>query len=114
MKNIQINDGMYEIIDLSEDLISLIDRFSDEIYIPENNKHTEIVLEIIDKLDLIMKAVASSFPDTHKYIINHISLKLPNLLYAFENGDTLLISDILYYEIKPLLRRLIKNSKYEE
>lgn len=91
-------------------LIEIIDNFSVIIYETENNESYRLLINIIDKLDLIV-GVKSTFilENKFKIYIHELKNKLPDLLDAFENNDNVLISDILKYEIKPLLENIYTN-----
>lgn len=107
MEKIPINNYIATVNDMSSCLIQLINEYSIIIYKLEKEKSTEILLDIINRLDSIIKMLTyENISNNYKLILQQIPLKLPILLNAFENDDTLLISDILIYEIKPLLMRL--------
>jgi hypothetical protein len=105
MDKILMNENNNRII---TDLIELIDKFSVLIYERENNESYGLLINIIDKIDLIV-GVKSTFILENKFKIDIYELtnRLPDLLDAFENNDNVLISDILKYEIKPLLEKFI-------
>lgn len=89
-------------------LIELIDDFSVIIYKIKSNELHKLLINIIDKLDSIIILKSSSIVENKfKIYINELENKLPILLDAFENNDNVLISDILNYEIKPLLENII-------
>lgn len=94
--------------DIITTLIELIDNFSIMIYERENNEVYRLVINIIDKLDSIVGAKSTFILENKvKIYINELTAKFPELLDAFENNDNILISDILKYEIKPILKELI-------
>ncbi|GEA29292.1 hypothetical protein [Clostridium diolis] len=94
--------------DIITNLIELIEEFSAIIYKLENSETYKLLMNIIDKLDLIinLKSICVLEND-FKIHIDKLKSKLPELLEAFENNDKILISDILKYDIKPLLERII-------
>lgn len=107
MGEIPTEDYIVAVNDMSSCLLQLINEYSIIIYKLEKEKSTKILLDIIDRLDSIIKMVTyKSLSNSYKRTLQQIPLKFPILLNAFENSDTLLISDILNYEIKPLLEKL--------
>lgn len=91
-------------------LIELIDNFSVIIYEKTNNESYKLLINIIDILDSIVGVKATFILENKfKIYIRELTNKLPDLLDAFENNDNVLISDILKYEIKPLLERIEEN-----
>lgn len=107
MDKVEINDYMLQVNDISFCLIQLIKEYSNVIYKLKKEKSSKILLDIINRLDVITKLVTcEGLVDKYRRILKQIPLKLPILLNAFENSDALLISDILNYEIKPLLVKL--------
>lgn len=94
--------------DIIANLIKAIENFSISIFERDDNKSFTILMEMIDKLDSIIsgESVFRLENKTNLYI-NELAAKFPYLLDGFENGDNLLISDILTYEIKPILKKLI-------
>lgn len=106
MGEILANDYIVTVNDMSFCLLRLINEYSIIIYKLNKEKSTEILLNIIDRLDSIIKMISyEELLNNYKNILQQIQLKLPILLNAFENSDTLLISDILNYEIKPILEQ---------
>lgn len=63
-------------------------------------KANEDLVLIIDGLDWLMKAITLT-QDVHKEVIDLSDVKaaLPELLEGIENSDSILIADILQYEI---------------
>lgn len=92
------------------ELMELIDTFSVMIYRKRNNEPYNLLIKIIDKLDLIIGEKSNlQMNSSNKIYIQNLTGKLPYLLDAFENNDNVLISDILKYEIKPILEKLNKD-----
>lgn len=91
---------------LIANLIELIDKFSVVIYQTERNESAELLIEIIDKLDSIV-GLKSNFilENNFKTYMKELTNILPVLLDAFENSDNVLMSDVLNYEIKPVLEK---------
>lgn len=107
MDKILMNQTNYNII---SNLIGLIDKFSVIIYERDNNEVGRLLINIIDKLDSIIGVKPILIVENNfKIYINELKDKLPELLDAFQNNDNVLISDILNYEIKPLLEKLAPN-----
>ena len=91
-------------------LIELIDNFSVTIYQSENNELSGLLIDIIDKLDSIVGVKSTLILENKfKIYIQELTNKFPDFLDAFENNDNVLISDILKYEIKPLLENIYTN-----
>ena len=87
------------------ELIELINSFSTAIYKDQNNEYPQLLINIIDKLDLLVGVKSTlDIKNSHLQGLKH---KLPDLLEAFENKDKVLMSDILIFEIKPLLDKLL-------
>ncbi|WP_333859921.1 hypothetical protein [Clostridium sp.] len=99
------NEKYNEII---TNLIELIEDFSIAIYKREKDESYKLLIDIIDKLDIVINMKSKSILESKVNCIDKLSNKLPILLEAFENGDDVLISDILNYEIKPILKKLLK------
>lgn len=90
-------------------LIQDIDEFAIVIYENENNEGYKLLVNIIDKLDLIISLKSTIVLEKEfKIYIYELTNRIPELLEAFENNDNVLVSDILKYEIKPVLENLIK------
>ena len=107
MNKIMINETNYNII---SNLIGLIDKLSVIIYERDNDEVFRLLINIIDRLDSIIGVKSILIlEENFKTYINELNNKLPDLLSAFENNDNVLISDILNYEIKPLLEKLAPN-----
>lgn len=86
-------------------LIELIEKFSLIIYQSGNNESYGLLIKIIDILDSIVGEKSSLILEKKFEIyIKKLTDKFPDLLDAFENNDNVLISDILKYEIKPILK----------
>ena len=49
--------------------------------------------------------IGSKEKDINQEVLNIV---LSNAMIAIENGDTILLSDILYFDLKPLLERICK------
>lgn len=102
-----INENDYNIIC---NLIELIDSFSISIYQKEKNEVDRLLISIIDKLDSIIGIKSTLVLEQKlKIHIDEVMNKVPGLLDAYENNDNLLISDILTYEIKPVLEKLTQS-----
>lgn len=99
------NEKYSEII---TNLVELIDSFSISIYKREKDGSYKLLIDIIDKLDVAINMKSKIILECKANYIDKLSNKLPILLEAFENGDDVLISDILNYEIKPILKKLLK------
>lgn len=111
MDKILMNERNNEII---TKLIELIDNFSFMIYERENNESYRLLINIIDKLDSIIGIKSTLILETKfKVYIHELTNKLPYLLDAFENKDNILMSDILKYEIRPLLEKSLDKQIYE-
>lgn len=104
MDKILINKDKNDIISI---LIDYIDNFSVIIYEKKNSESYQMLIKIIDKLELIISDKSTlELENNFKIYIKELTDKLPDLLEAFENNDNVLISDILKYEIKPLLEEI--------
>ena len=90
-------------------LVEFINEFSVIIYERNNNEAYRLLIIIIDKIDSIV-GVKSALVLEHNFriYIDQLTSQLPGLLEAFENNDNVLISDILKYEIKPILEKFSK------
>ena len=88
-------------------LIELIEKFSVIIYKTDKKESCDLLINIIDKLDSLVGVKSTLILENNfKVYIFELTNKLPSLLDAFENNDYVLMSDILNYEIKPVLEKL--------
>lgn len=101
---ILVNETKKEIEKYIPKMIKGIDVFINKIMLNEENEAKKILSNIFEGLEWITQAIGL----TNNFIQGDMRErdlleKLPLLIDAYENKDMTLVSDILDYEIKPLL-----------
>ena len=91
-----------------EKMIEGIGSFNSYMLNNEPSKALELWPNILEGLEWIVQAVSLTKPIQEKDMnVEELIEILPDLLDAYENGDMILVSDILDYEIKPVLQKWV-------
>lgn len=83
-----------------------------ELFYQQKNKKGYIKFE--ETLNLLSSILNSVINEKHidlMVVIDELNTKLAEAMEALEEGDTILLADILKYEICPILMILYQNSK---
>lgn len=87
-------------------LIDGIDACSNNLQINKNDEGIKLLGEIIDGLDWLLNALRlTKAAQKNSVDTTEIEEQIRILLEAMENGDIILVSDLLQYEIKPILEK---------
>lgn len=83
-----------------------LDICSKNLQVNKNDEGIKLLGKIIDGLDWLLNALRLT-KTVQKNIISTIEIEeqIRVLLDALENGDIILVSDLLQYEIKPILEK---------
>ncbi|MGV8982698.1 hypothetical protein [Clostridium sp.] len=108
------SDLMMETLDTAygylDKVIDSFGLFSNLIIEGETGKAANVFIQIIDAFEWIADAFSrTALIHNNAIETQELNDKLPELLEAFENNDYVLMSDILNYEIKPVLEKLDHN-----
>lgn len=103
-----VNETSREIEEYIPKMIDGIDIFIKKIMSGEEAEANSVLSNIFEGLEWIIQAVKL----TNRFIQGdmeeeNLLSKLPLLIDAYENKDMILVSDILDYEIKPILEKWI-------
>ncbi len=99
-------------------LINGINQCAEDFQTGSEKRALDITLQIIDGMKWLTEAMSLT-KEIHKEEVNiqDINLFLNNIIEGFENKDYILVSDILDYEIKPIIstwkQKLAKTNKFE-
>ena len=91
------------------DVISAIEDNTSLFYQQKNKEGYEMLDKTLALLINITNGVLDSQKDKSEIYIEEQDLNtiLANAMNAIENGDTILLSDILYFDLKPLLEQYL-------
>lgn len=101
-----MEDTLESLYDYLPKMIQGIDQFVAKMMIQNQTNALEILPNIFEGLNWITQAVLLTQP-LQKVPLNgqELVLILPALMDAYENQDLILVSDLLDYEIKPMIEK---------
>lgn len=96
----------------SDKMINAIKTASEFFQSYDDARGSELMIQIVDGLQWFIEAVVSIEELKNEIDIININDKFKEIVDAFENGDYVLIGDLLQYELLPIIEDI--NNKIED